>query len=415
MEPAPTPPGTRPPYGWLVLLGLLSGAPYGIVTEAYPTIWAAEQAAASATTAFSADVTWPWALKFLVAPFVDRIGSRRAWIFGGAALCSALSVLLACLDPRVVGGPLLPTLVALAVVSAVQDVAIDAYAVEALPSRALGPGNAVRVTAWRVGLLVFGGFLAGRVFGWGTGAAFGVAAVAFGLVALAVATLPSTRQAPGEPVALVAPIRRLAAQRDVLAIAAFVLLFKAGDYAMPGALTKKLLVAREIAPTTIADVLTPLGVGATIGGAAIGGLVTARLGIFRALWILGAFQALSNLAYAGAGWSGSRGALFAAAVFEPFCSGLGTAPFLAFLMACCDRAHAATHFALWSAVMAFGRWLFSRWSGHAAQAVGYEPWFALTFVLALPAYGLLPAVRRRLAAPREPALPPVSDAPTAPA
>lgn len=394
IPPAPSAP--RPPYAWIALLGVLSGAPYGLVTEALPTIWAAQKVDAATTTAFVADVSWPWTLKFLIAPLIDRVGSRRTWIVGGATLCTLVSLLFTGLDPRSLDGSVAATLFALAVVSAIQDVAIDAWAVEALPLRAYGPGNGVRVTAWRAGLLVFGAFLAGRVFGWGPAPAFLAGAAVFAAIALAAIALPAVPRAPRASSSLAEPIRMLVRARGFVAVVAFVLLFKAGDYAMPGALTKKLLVARGIAPTTIADVLTPIGIAATVGGALLGGAVTARIGIFRALWILGAFQALSNLAYAGAAWSGSHAALYGAAIFEPFCGGLGTAPFLAFLMTCCDRAHAATHFALWSAVMALGRWCFGRWSGAGAVFFGYGEWFAMTFLIAIPAYLLLPLVKRRL-------------------
>ena len=41
--------------------------------------------------------------------------------------------------------------------------------------------------------------------------------------------------------------------------------------------------------------------------------------------------------------------MYTASVVESFCGGLGTAPFLAFLMSICDKAHAATQYALLSA------------------------------------------------------------------
>jgi PAT family beta-lactamase induction signal transducer AmpG len=118
--------------------------------------------------------------------------------------------------------------------------------------------------------------------------------------------------------------------------------------------------------------------------------------------VLGLLQAASNLLYAAAAawptWLGLR----VAVVVEPFCAGLGTAPFLALLMVSCDREHAGTQFALLTALFGVGRWLAGRWSGDAAVALGdsagpgYAPWFALTFLFALPAFLLLPTLRRRL-------------------
>lgn len=389
-------PVRRPPYGWLAVLGLISGAPFGIVTKALPIVWASAHVDAARITALASDAGLPWLFKFLWAPLVDRFASRRAWIAAGSLAVAALLFALATRADADVG-PIVGFLVlGLAFASATQDIAIDAYGVEALPERAYGAGNGVRVTAYRVGYLVFGGLLAGCAADFGVSLAWRAAAGALVTGAVVVSFLPRAPRASKSPSLIAEPLRRLVARPDFPIIVAFVLLFKACDYAMPSALTDKFLVTAGIGATTIGGVLTPIGIGGAIAGALLGGYVTTRIGLFRALWILGAFQALSNLAYAGAAWSESKPLLYAAAVFEPFCSGLGTAPFLAFLMTCCDRSFAATHFALWSAIMAAGRWGFGRWSGAAAEHFGYAPWFALTFVAALPAFALLPFVGRRL-------------------
>ena len=397
-----TDPVRRPPYGWIVVLGVLSGAPYGLVNEALSVVWANANVDAARITALTSDAGLPWMWKFLWAPFVDRLASRRIWIAGATLAIAALLFVLSTRGSADTGPVVAILVLGIAFSSATQDIAIDGWRVEALSERAYGAGNGVHVTAYRAGLLIFGGLLAGRAVDWGVETAWRVAAGLLAVVSLTIAFLPSAPRGARSPSLFVEPLRRLVSRPDFFVVVAFVLFFKACDYAMPGALTKKFLVTAGIKAQTIGDVLTPVGIGATVAGALLGGWVTTRIGIFKALWILGAFQALSNLAYAGAAWSESKPLLYAAAVFEPFCSGLGTAPFLAFLMACCDRTFAATHFALWSAIMALGRWGFGRWSGAAAEYFGYAPWFALTFVAAIPAFALLPFVKRRLDSPNFP-------------
>lgn len=70
----------------------------------------------------------PWALKFLWAPAVDRLGTRRRWIVGTQIGLAAALLLIAGLDAG--GGPaffvVLLTLVAL---SATQDIAVDGYTI----------------------------------------------------------------------------------------------------------------------------------------------------------------------------------------------------------------------------------------------------------------------------------------------
>ena len=61
-----------------------------------------------------------------------------------------------------------------------------------------------------------------------------------------------------------------------------------------------------------------------------------------------------------------------------------------------DRRRSATEYALLSAAFALSRSLAGWQSGFGAEAFGYADYFLLTFVLAFPAYLLLPWVRLRL-------------------
>src|SRR5207248_1110992 len=109
---------------------------------------------------------------------------------------------------------------------------------------------------------------------------------------------------------------------------------------------------------------------------------------------LGLVQAVSHLGYTAVAWGdGGRAAIYAASLAESFAAGLGTAAFLAFLMNVCDKQQAATQYALLSALFNLSGSLAGSFSGLGAERLGYGAYFALTFVLALPAYALLPWVR----------------------
>jgi PAT family beta-lactamase induction signal transducer AmpG len=126
----------------------------------------------------------------------------------------------------------------------------------------------------------------------------------------------------------------------------------------------------------------------------LGGGLTRRWGIFRALWLLGIAQAASNLGYAAvAALPPSIPLMYAASILESFCGGLGTAPFLAFLMSICDKSHAATQYALLSALFGLTRVVAGALSGWATESLGYAVYFTLTFFLAWPALLLIPRVR----------------------
>jgi PAT family beta-lactamase induction signal transducer AmpG len=93
--------------------------------------------------------------------------------------------------------------------------------------------------------------------------------------------------------------------------------------------------------------------------------------------------------------------MYGASIVESFCGGLGTAPFLAFLMRVCDKEQAATQYALLSALFALPGPFAGAVSGWATQHFGYAAYFTVTFLLAWPAFALLPWVRGWIGEERE--------------
>lgn len=201
----------------------------------------------------------------------------------------------------------------------------------------------------------------------------------------------------------------LLARPGMVAILLFILLFKLGDAAM-GFMVKPFWVDAGFTNQQIGLVSVNLGLGLSIAGGLLGGWYVDRAGIFRGLWVLGLWQALSNLGYAAAAHAvplaaqGSEIALahqlavYAASALESFTGGLGTGAFLAFLMAITSRERATTEYAILSSIFAFSRAVAGWAGGIGAQEMGYAAYFFLTFWLSFPAYLLLPQVRRMLAA-----------------
>lgn len=344
-----------------------------------------------------------WTLKWLWAPAIDLWGERQTWIVCCQVFLAAGVVAFVALDPSHIGAGLWAVLLLLALLSATQDIAIDAYTIGLLDREALGPGNGMRVTAYRVSLIVSGGLfvaLAG-VIGWTL--SFTAAAGVLALCAVLSSHSPREKRAGSGPSgdrpstvrqAISASLQQFLSRPGFVGVALFVLTFKLGDMAL-GPMIKPFWVDRAFTPVEIGMVPGTIGVASTIAGALLGGTLTGRWGIFRGLWVLGALQAGSNLVYAAAAVGPpSSWLMYTASVVESFCGGLGTAPFLAFLMSLCSKAHAATQYALLSALFGLTRVLAGSFSGFAAEQLGYAAYFALTCGLALPAFALLPWVRR---------------------
>ena len=382
----------RARLAWIGALAFASGFPFGLINEALP-VYLRTHGASLEDVGRVAAITAPWSLKFLWAPLVDRLGSRRQWIAACLAGIAGLTLALGHADPARLGAGFWLLAIAIVTLSATQDIAIDAYTIQTTTTDELGIANSVRIAAYRVAMFTAGGlliWLAGRAT-WG--ASFTAGAAALAALTLAALVLPAPESGAGRPLAIWEPLRALVARKDIWAVAAFALLFKL-DIAALEPMTRPFWVDRGFSLTEIGAVLTTGRIIATVAGAALGGVLTSRWGIFRGLWVLGLVQAFSSLGYwAAATAAPSKTLILGAALFENFAAGLGTSAYLAFLMSVCEKRYAATQFALLSALLAITRAAAGEASGGLAERMGYGGYFLLTFLLAFPAYVLLPKIR----------------------
>ena len=338
-----------------------------------------------------------WTAKPLWAPLVDRYGEKRTWM-RGALLGLAASLLALSLLPR-------PDLFYLGLVfifclfSATLDISVDGYTIEILKAHEVGPANGIRVAAYRVALILSGGLLVAASGLIGFRASF----LALSLVFLGLSALlglrrlwPTPLSQPARPTSLLAnywlPLKDLLKRPHAWALVLFVLLFKLGD-ALMGMMIYPFWVDRGFSRAEIGLISGTLGTIFSITGSLIGGWLVRLMGLSRALWGLGALQALSNLGYAYAALPGKgKAAVYAASVIESFTGGLGTAAFLAFLMRLCRRDMSASQYALLATLFSLSRTLAGALSGFGAKHLGYAGFFFFTFWAALPAFLLLPWV-----------------------
>jgi MFS transporter, PAT family, beta-lactamase induction signal transducer AmpG len=381
----------RTRLAWLGGLSFASGLPYFFFNETVP-LWLAQEGMSLAGIGLATGASMPWVLKFLWAPFVDRLGSRRTWIRACLVLLAATTAILTAADPTSHAAALGAVLLFYVTLSATQDIAIDAYTIETTTGRELGVANSVRIAAYRGASFVSSALLVWVAARRGWDGAFLAGAGITAALALASFLLPETPRGPQRAESLAEPLLAMLRRPGVWAVILFALTFKLDISAMDP-MTKPFWVARGLSLDQIA-VLTTGRLIATLAGAALGGLLATRIGLFRALWTMGLVQLLSSLGYAYAAWRPPDLALISgAALFENFAAGLGTAAFLAFLMSVCERRYAATQFALLTAVYALSRWAVGLTSGVLAERLGFASYFLLTFAMGLPAYGLLPWIR----------------------
>ena len=394
-----------------IFTGLASGMPLYLLIQLVPA-WLRDSGVSLVEIGLFALVGLPYTWKFLWAPLMDRVtlplGLRRGWMLLAQVVLIVTIGLLGSVDPLTQTAWVATLAVIIAVLSATQDVAIDAYRRELLPDVELGFGNSVHVQAYRISSLIPGSLslvLAdnlpwSQVF-WITAAFMGIGV----LLSLGVREpVRETRPATNLRTAVLEPfleyVHRRGWQSFILALA-FMVLYKLGDN-MATALSTPFYLDLGFSKTEIGLVAKNAALWPAIIGGLLGGLLMIRLGINRALWLFGAVQMASILGYA---WLASMGPvlwILAAVIgFEYLGVGLGTAAFTAFIARESSKTFAATQFALFTALAALPRSLANATTGAIVEQIGWIAFFFVCTGLAVPGMLLLFWVAPWSASPSE--------------
>jgi MFS transporter, PAT family, beta-lactamase induction signal transducer AmpG len=416
----------RPRVLVVLLLGFSAGLPLALSGETL-RVWLADRGVDLGTIGLLTLAGLPYTIKFLWAPVVDalpvpwlspRLGRRRGWLAASQLLLMAAIVFLGTRDP--VNAPWMVGLGALIVAfaSATQDIVIDAYRVESLPTDEQAAGMAGYVAAYRIGMLASGAGVIGltawlETLGLGKAAVWPIAylvAAALVLVGLAAVLLgrepPAREEAAAEPGSdAVTRVYRAAKgafaeflSRDAaIAVLAFVVLYKLCD-ALAGTMTAPFVITgMGYDKGTYAAVVKGVGLGALLIGGFAGGAVARALPLAAALWLGAVLQLVSNLAFVWLYFQPvGAGALTAAIVVENFTGAIGTVIFVAYLSALCNSPlHTATQYALLTALASTGRTVLSSGTGYLVAAVGWPLFFLATAAAALPGLALMAWLQRR--------------------
>ncbi len=186
-------------------------------------------------------------------------------------------------------------------------------------------------------------------------------------------------------------------RKHAAGLLALIVLYKLGD-AFAGALSTTFLIRGVgFTATEVGAVNKVLGLIATIVGALLGGLWLVKRPLWSSLMLFGILQAVSNFGYWLLAISPKDYTLMAAAIgMENLCGGLGTAAFVAFLMALTDKRFSAAQFALLSALAAVGRVYVGPAAGVLVEAYGWPNFFVMTVIAALPGLLLLAVLKRTI-------------------
>jgi PAT family beta-lactamase induction signal transducer AmpG len=387
----------------ILLLGAASGFPNQL-TESALQAWLKDAGATNTTIGIMSYVAWPYLLKPLWAPLIDRyplpfLGRRRGWILAMQIALAAGIALFAVQNPASSLAPIALCAVAIVFFSATQDIAIDAYRTDvAAPSErglaAAATNLGYRSAAWIASALAL--VIAGAV-GWR--AAFLVLAGVMLLFCLATVYAPSSHN-DYRPRSLresvVEPLRELLGTPSALTLLLVVLLFKVGD-AFANKLFTPFMMDVGFTKIEIGLIVKALFTASALLGSVLGGVLMVRLGLLRSMLAFGVLQALSNLLYCALALAGKSYPIMAAAVIiEHIAGAMGGIALVALIMAMCDARYTAFQYALLSALALLPRYSLGYPAGWVADHGGWYVYFVASFVLALPGLAIVWWKRRHI-------------------
>ena len=381
------------------LLSFASGLPLGLVWYAIPD-WMRDIGVDIRVVGLLTLAQAPWSFKVIWSPLMDRYvppfwGRRRGWMAVTQIVLAVLVLLLAGAGEQpdaiwVVGA----LAFAIAIASASQDIAIDAYAVEVLRKEEQGAAVGARLAFYRAAMLVSGGLaitLAARI-GWP--AVNALLAIVFALMVALTWRSPEPEAQPVPPPtlrdAVWLPFADMLRRHRALEILAFVVLYKLGDQ-LTQSLTRPFLIDMGYDAVHRGIALASLSVVLTVLGTFAGGIVTTIAGLGHALWIFGVLQIFSNAGYLVLSLLDrpNLAAMYAGTGFEVFTAGLGMGAFGVLLLRLTEKRFSATQYALFSSLMALPRVIAGPVTGFTVNAVGWPAFFVMTMVLGIPGLVML--------------------------
>jgi PAT family beta-lactamase induction signal transducer AmpG len=387
----------------MVFLGFSSGLPLALTSSTLQA-WLTVAELDIRTIGIFALVGLPYTLKFCWAPLVDWwtppfLGRRRGWmVITQVALIAGIAA-MAGLPPGESIWLLGLLALGVAFFSASQDIAFDAYRADTLRPAERGLGAAVSVTGYRLAMLVSGGLalILSDQIGFPNTYLIMAALLSLGVMATLWGPEPEWGlEAPRSlRSAVVDPLKEFLARPEAAGFLLLIVLYKLGD-ALAGTLTSAFLIrGLGFSATEVGVINKGLGLASLLFGTLVGGILLVRLGLLRALLIFGVLQALSNLGFLILAAVGKHYTGMAIVVaLENGAGGMGTAALVALLMALCNHRYTATQYALLSSFASLGRVLVGPAAGYGVEALGWQGFFFVTCLAALPGIWWLWLLRR---------------------
>ena len=391
-----------------VFTGLASGLPFYLLIQLLHDWLTSEGLNIKAIGAFSL-TQLPYIFKFVWAPFMDNIslfgmGRRRGWMFLSQIILLFFIAILGCFSPTLNIWIIATLCFIIALFSATQDIALDAFRQEILSDTELGLGNSIHINVYRLASLVPGSLslILSHFLPWSSvfmvTALFMLPVIIITLLIKEPINKPIPKSHNFEDI-IINPFLEFIKRKGVksaMIILAFIFLYKLGD-SMATSLATTFYMKMGFSLPDIGLIAKNAQLWPGILGGIMGGILMIKIGINRALWYFGFVQVFSILGFAWLSIEGpfndigvSEKIMLAIVIsVESLGVGLGSAAFVAFIAKTTNPLYTATQFALFSSIASIPRTLINSTTGIMVEYLGWTNFFGLCTLLAIPGMVLL--------------------------
>ncbi|MBW3567674.1 MAG: MFS transporter [Proteobacteria bacterium] len=410
----------------MLFLGFSSGLPLQLVFFTFLT-WLADAGVSPSNIGFLSGVGLAYAFKFVWAPVVDRLalpvltrlfGQRRGWMLFAQVMIALGLVLMATSDPQEQLLQLALAAVMVAFFSTTQDIAIDAYRIEAVDPDRQGAMAATYIYGYRLAMIVSvaGALYIAQFMSWTIAYLVMAACMSVGVVTALVIAEPRrqvsqlTRELEARmnaalkadpnarslwrrleawfAGAVIGPFAEFFVRNGTRAIVllALIAVYLMSDYLL-GVMSGPFYIHIGFSKIEIANIAKVFGLAMTLLGAGLGGILVVRYGIMPVLLLGAALLAFTNLSFAWLAMNGSPDNWRLAVVImaDNMSGGLANVVFIAFMSSLTSTAYTATQYALFSSLMKIPGKIAGLFSGTFVMEFGYTEFFVLAAASGIPA------------------------------
>jgi MFS family permease len=386
-------------FAVLFALYFSQGLPSGVLAHALPAIMR-EEGVSLEYIGLIKLLALPWALKFIWAPYVDRmgfsaLGVHRTWIIAMQSLLIVMLLLASLPSFESLLGPLvvifLVGILFVNTAAATQDIATDGLAVKTLQAKWRGVGNSIQVTGFKLGMILSGSglLLSIEMLGWNVSLQLMALLLLVLLLPVFSKAFPSAggdlectaKQAP--TVALPVEVYKGFFKREGMLTWVLVLLtYKLAD-SLGSVMIKPLLIDSGFSLGDVASLTLWSSIAGLIG-AALGGWLYLRLGAKQLMVLAGLAQAVGIGLFSLVSIDAVSGfGVYLLSLFEQAVDGLSTVALFTLMMSQCRKEHEGADFTIQASMQVLMSGLVAAFGGLLAGVLGYFSTFVLAGGLGL--------------------------------